>query len=500
MTAVPLKVELIKVEQLNTKPFFYGVVKFDQMKNIVKKTSRSNSLKEYQRDLDRERVNKIKSFIHETVIHNHTIMPFPTPIIVATKVNEVENFDEISKYFDIFENDDCDKKLEIHFSENLDFLSKEEKVKYFDEKNDFKSDEIKIEYCKLYCKPKAVLFEKNLYFNDQIQKMLIVDGQHRFFGIEEYLASDIALFKDFELIFSFLIDFDEYEQAEIFANINFSQKPVNRSLYYDIFGHLPNRHSELKFAHETVKYINEKGILKNTVRMLGIGPGIISQSFFVSVIEKYLINTNGNFYDLYSIYYDNKLDDNIQSKYLSELISIYFEAIKEKVPKYFPTHALAKDVIKKIDKNDLLLFSIFCQEKGISLDLKESTKDSELTIEEYFSSSYQELYSEFCRICHYNEPTYYSSQYNFLILKVPGIYALLRIFNDLYLELDNEHGPGIQIIISNKSKVVEFYQNKLAKILQAPEEFFTSQKSGGAGIQSALYKKIRMFINDGENV
>lgn len=493
-------ISLTEIQQLNTKPFYYSVVKYSQLKNIVKQTSRSNNEKEYQRDLDPNRVSKIQKFIEETANGKNTLMPFPTPIIIATDVTdqEFQSEDEVKEYFNFFENSTIDEKIEKCLVENADFLSKDEQNIYFTEAGKFISEEKKVQYCKLFCKPKPVVYKSKLYFSDQVKKMLIVDGQHRFFGIEEYLKSSNALYEDFEFVVSFLVNYDLYEQAEIFANINFSQKPVNRSLYYDIFGHLPKERSKLKFSHNVIQELSKTESFHNVIKMLGTGPGTISQAFLSNAIEKLLINKKKAFELLYNDYELEITDDN--EKYLAKLINILFLAIKAKIPNYFPQHANAKTVFKHFDKIKWQELKTKYPE-NTSLD---NIPESDLSIEELFNINIEELdvnninpiYKDICDIFEYQYPTYYARDYKYILLKVPGVYSLLKILNDLYNDLNKQHGPGIEFILQDEAKVVQFFQKKLSKVLKEPQLYFESQKSGGGGIQTALYNKIYKAVFD----
>jgi len=61
----------------------------------------------------------------------------------------------------------------------------------------------------------------------------IIDGQHRVFGFEQ--ANPERL--DSELLCSIFFDLPEPIQAQLFATINSNQKPVDRSLTYELFGY-----------------------------------------------------------------------------------------------------------------------------------------------------------------------------------------------------------------------------------------------------------------------
>ncbi|WP_176480232.1 MULTISPECIES: DNA phosphorothioation-associated DGQHR protein 1 [Mesorhizobium] len=62
----------------------------------------------------------------------------------------------------------------------------------------------------------------------------IIDGQHRLFA---FAKADAASRLDMQLICAVFIDLPKAIQAQIFATINSTQKPVDRSLTYELFGY-----------------------------------------------------------------------------------------------------------------------------------------------------------------------------------------------------------------------------------------------------------------------
>lgn len=62
----------------------------------------------------------------------------------------------------------------------------------------------------------------------------IIDGQHRLFS---FARADVAAMKDMSLLCSVFIDLPKALQAQIFATINSTQKRVDRSLTYELFGY-----------------------------------------------------------------------------------------------------------------------------------------------------------------------------------------------------------------------------------------------------------------------
>lgn len=62
----------------------------------------------------------------------------------------------------------------------------------------------------------------------------IIDGQHRLFAFAE---AKVATRLDMNLLCSIFIDLPKPYQAQIFATINSNQKPVDKSLTYELFGY-----------------------------------------------------------------------------------------------------------------------------------------------------------------------------------------------------------------------------------------------------------------------
>ncbi|WP_172332136.1 DNA phosphorothioation-associated DGQHR protein 1 [Mangrovicoccus sp. HB161399] len=62
----------------------------------------------------------------------------------------------------------------------------------------------------------------------------IIDGQHRLFS---FARADAEAMKDMNLLCSVFIDLPKALQAQIFATINSTQKRVDRSLTYELFGY-----------------------------------------------------------------------------------------------------------------------------------------------------------------------------------------------------------------------------------------------------------------------
>ncbi len=189
-------------------------------------------------------------------------------------------------------------------------------------------------------------------FDKDIIEMYIVDGQHRLFAMEE-LYEDLTTVLPFNVdniyikeylekyVFNctILLNFDLWEQAQVFANVNFNQTKVNKSLYYSIYGMnyssnpIDWNQNYMYIAHSLVKFMNnyEASPLKGCIKMLGTGKGFISQAFFADALMPHIRSPRG-------IWYVNPEYKNDKPNYRNmsvELIS-FFEAVKKTLSYYWP--------------------------------------------------------------------------------------------------------------------------------------------------------------------
>lgn len=164
----------------------------------------------------------------------------------------------------------------------------------------------------------------------------IVDGQHRLKAMMELYKEGDSMYQSFLENYKFnctiLLNFDIWEQAKVFADVNFKQKKVNKSLYYDIYGTFhPEDSSDYKqnviyLAHSLVEYLNNspKSPLYKSIKMLGNGNGVISQAFLVEALLMHISSPRGIWY-----FDSNKqtVDKTILTPMKSELFT-YLDVIK----------------------------------------------------------------------------------------------------------------------------------------------------------------------------
>ena len=210
---------------------------------------------QYQRRVDNNRVNEIKQFIRKSILKEKgsdlVSVLFPTAMLIA---------------FDY-------------------------------------DDEINV-------RPESLSFEFELP-----EVVYIVDGQHRLWSmiqlykeVNEMADEDSLFIKEYLERYKFnctlLMNFDMWEQAQVFASVNFKQKPVNKSLYYDIYGmeyhegEQDREKSAMYVAHQVIKALNNTpdSALYGYIKMLGTGKGYVSQSCFADAMIPSILSEQGVWY------------------------------------------------------------------------------------------------------------------------------------------------------------------------------------------------------------
>lgn len=304
-----IQINVIDIKQLQTGKVVVGKLKFSELLDIHRLTERKESQvdpfelgpidinkedEEFQRQLSQNKLTKIANYLKDNfnlLKEEKAIGLFPTSIILALK-------------------------------HDIDYDPKEINTQYLE---------------KIYDKDLSNCFinedEKLLFIPRNKRIALIVDGQHRFYGVYKFYnflstRDDKEIIENFEFVTSFLIGFEIYDIGKTFATVNFTQKPVNRSLYYDIFGSVPDiERNEIKLAHDLALHLNnnDKSPIKGMIKMLGKGYGLFSQAF---IVEKILIHfrKNGVWEKIYSDY----LTAGKEYKKLPTFFRVYLNCVKDK--------------------------------------------------------------------------------------------------------------------------------------------------------------------------
>lgn len=135
----------------------------------------------------------------------------------------------------------------------------------------------------------------------------VIDGQHRIAGFEAAISDEESV-GDRDIIITLCIKLTTKQAAEIFLNINTEQKPVPKSLMYDLFGEVIDDETHaVNRATDIARYLNDdtESPLYKLIKFPGSprGLGNIELSTFVSSIKEHL-KPGGTF----GIYKLNTLD------------------------------------------------------------------------------------------------------------------------------------------------------------------------------------------------
>ncbi len=120
----------------------------------------------------------------------------------------------------------------------------------------------------------------------------IIDGQHRLAGLTEAMKDDEKIGEQ-EILITFCIGLTTREAASIFVNINSEQKPVPKSLIYDLFGEMDNDTDHaINRATDIAEDLNnnEESAYYGAIKFPGQarGVGIIDLSAVVASLKKHL--------------------------------------------------------------------------------------------------------------------------------------------------------------------------------------------------------------------
>lgn len=266
--------------------------------HLVDQSKEKLGKKDFQRNYDSARVNKIAKYIDDK-----DYPFFPNAIIASCEL--VNSYEELN-------------------------ISEESSI------SEFLSNRGNLNHL-------SFLFEesgsKKLLIPYKERTVLIIDGQHRLEGLKR-ASSEII--DNYELVLSFIIGYNRSIIASQFYTINYEQKSVNKSLLYQLTGEFSTELTQLSFLHNVAKVLNE---VKNSpfhrrIKMLGVNPInatqeekdllSISQAFLIDWLMKTVSpNSVGSLYQPIFLY---QFKDKKKHSEIIKFIIKYFNAIKELKP------------------------------------------------------------------------------------------------------------------------------------------------------------------------
>lgn len=194
------------------------------------------------------------------------------------------------------------------------------------------------------------------------QDFYIVDGQHRLYSMMQLykdvtgmlLTDEDKIIKEYLEKYKFnctiMMNFDTWEQAQVFAEVNFNQKRVSRSLYYDIYGMNYSDNSADKeknfiyISHNLVKFMNtyEKSPFYHKIKMLGTGKGFVSQACMAEALMRHMSSPLGIWFVDFS-----RIIGKPHYRYMAvELVSFY-HVVEECFRDYWPLYNEHRSILSK---------------------------------------------------------------------------------------------------------------------------------------------------------
>ena len=154
----------------------------------------------------------------------------------------------------------------------------------------------------------------------------VIDGQHRISGYELAMSEDETV-GNRDMIVTLCLNLTTPKAAEIFLNINTEQKPVPKSLMYDLFGEVVNDEAHsINRATDIARYLNEEidSPLYKFIRFPGSpkGQGSVELSTFVSALKEHLI-PQGTFYNYKLTTFDHQ--KNVINNFFQTIKNFYSE-------------------------------------------------------------------------------------------------------------------------------------------------------------------------------
>lgn len=401
------KISALEVLQLNSKSgaVFTGRITFEELFIIHRLTERKESTidpfgernniikidddDEFQRHLNKSKLSDLNKFLANEFKDENQNIIYPSSVILSLDLNENNS------------NNLTESEIEKLYEPNLNSC-------FVVDNNGFSS----------------------IYIPKSKRICLIVDGQHRFYGLKKFFEStNDEILKNrilkFQFISTILLGYDSFQVAEVFANVNFNQKPVNKSLYYDIFGSAAKEKNEIQLAHFLALHMqnSQDSPLFGMIKLLGKGYGLFSQAFFV---EKLLIHfvKNGTWNDLYHNYINNGQE----FLKIPIFLKAYFRAIQNCYTYCWP---------KIVEKENELVYSAF--------------------------------------------------SYNFILCKTTGMGAFFRLIKDIYPLVSNLKEEND---IFNQCVTIfnQLSQEKANELFSKTGEF---GQGGSEGFQIRLYKELK---------
>jgi DGQHR domain-containing protein len=326
---------------------------------------------------------------------------------------------------------------------------------------------------------------------EEIDRFNIVDGQHRFYGIRDYSANGFNYKLPVAIIFNTTLE----QEAHIFSVINGNQKPVSKSLIYDLFNH-SNKRSMERTGHIIAQELNSdpSSPFFNKLKMLGF----LEKAQPNSTKEKIkdyisLIKESNNQLDTYKNIYT--FINNLEPDTTTESIIIFLKNNKsasiDEIINYISLDTIPSlsqgifiDILLEYISNDVRYENLLIQ-RGYPLEFKTNKKfifrDFYNKQEDFMIYKILKNYFNAVKKCFLLE---WEKSDKYIISKSTGYMALMRLLSDLFSEAEKNNFSE-----SYFESIFYRIKNNLPATVKFTSDQFGSSKSGAA----KLYRTIKEY-------
>lgn len=142
--------------------------------------------------------------------------------------------------------------------------------------------------------------DKEIKFSLSVQSAQVIDGQHRLEGIKQAIKTNSEI-EEKELLIVLTKNLSTQDAAKIFLNINTEQRPVPKSLVYDLFSDVKDKNSYEMRLNDLAKRLNddEESPYYKMIKMPGVGIGKVDLSIVISSLKPYI--SEGSTFEKYNI-------------------------------------------------------------------------------------------------------------------------------------------------------------------------------------------------------
>lgn len=146
---------------------------------------------------------------------------------------------------------------------------------------------------------KPVVAKQNITIHLTPAAAQVLDGQHRLTGLQAAIEQDASI-GETDLLVTLCVGLTTKEAAKIFLNINTEQRPVPKSLVFDLFGEVENDEEHaINRATDLARALNDEpdSPLYRLIKFPGAarGQGNIELSTFVAAFKDHLKPEKGTF-------------------------------------------------------------------------------------------------------------------------------------------------------------------------------------------------------------